>query len=131
MDDDRDFRIAALVDFVCPYGSYQLKESGKFHTTLPQKNFTLDLQKFCRLCPARSGCSFMTDKLTYPAGLFVCFHFVIYSPAQSIQFFQPSLVIKEDPIITGVFFFNFLFSCSNWSYVSVESFTRFQPKLRM
>ncbi|MDZ1592106.1 hypothetical protein M2Y09_29090, partial [Klebsiella pneumoniae] len=58
---------------------------------------------------ARSGCSFMTDKLTYLAGLFVCFHFVIYSPAQSIQFFQPSLVIKEDPIITGVFFFNFLF----------------------
>nr|EKX8676427.1 hypothetical protein [Klebsiella pneumoniae] len=46
MDDDRDFRIAALVDFVCPYGSYQLKESGKFHTTLPQKNVTLDLQKF-------------------------------------------------------------------------------------
>ncbi|QPG08003.1 hypothetical protein IUJ34_26385 (plasmid) [Klebsiella pneumoniae subsp. pneumoniae] len=130
MDDDRDFRIAALVDFVCPYGSYQLKESGKFHTTLPQKNFTLDLQKFCRLCPARSGCSFMTDKLTY--GRTSCLlSFCDIQPSSKHPVFQPSLVIKEDPIITGVFFFNFLFSCSNWSYVSVESFTRFQPKLRM
>jgi Mn-dependent DtxR family transcriptional regulator len=55
VDYDRDFRIAALVDFVCPYGSYQLKESGK---NLPQRSKRTS-HRICRNFQAMSGKKWM------------------------------------------------------------------------
>nr|QTX13791.1 hypothetical protein [Klebsiella pneumoniae] len=119
--------------FVCPYGSYQLKRIWKISYNASSKELHTRFAEICRLCPARSGCSFYDRQINLPAGLFLsAFIFVIYSPAQSIQFFSTQPCHKgRSHYYRRVLLQLSFFSCSNWSYVSVESFTRFQPKLRM